>query len=266
MTEQTELADKITEYKKILKQDRKSLVFVPLTAAYVKADLMDDALETALKGTWELPDYAPGFVAVGRVYTHRQVPTKAESAFQKALEIDPSSLAAYKGLARLYHSQGNNDAASNLLTKAIFLFPEESSLKQMLESLAPAKSGPSAVPADSSPELKEDEMKPITTATIAEIYIEQGLYDKALDVYRELYSETKAPEVAQKIAEIESLAQGNSTEPPAAVEVVSTDPAPQVAPAVEPMMSEPTEPASDNTVLGTLNSMLASIQARRSRV
>ena len=52
----------------------------------------------------------------------------------------------------------------------------------MLESLAPGtvESPPPAEPVAPSPQ--ETASKPITTATIAEIYIEQGLYDKALEV------------------------------------------------------------------------------------
>ena len=204
MTDQSKFAEKISGYQKILAQDHKSLVFVPLTECYMQSGLLDDALETALKGTWELPDYSPGFVNLARIYAKRQVPLKATAAYHKAIEIDPSCLDAYKGLARLYREQGELDAATNLLTKAVFLFPEESSLKQMLESLTPTASAPPPAPAAVKSVKEEVGMKPITTATIAGIYIEQGLYDKALDVYRELYAETKAPEVAQKIAEIEN--------------------------------------------------------------
>lgn len=265
MTDQSQYADKIKEYEKLLAQDHKSLVFVPLTSFFLKTGQLDDALEVALKGTWELPDYAPGFVAVGHVYSQRKVPHKAIAAFQKALEIDPSSLDAYKGLARFYREQGNNDAASNLLTNAIFLFPDEPSLKKMLESLVPVESAPTPEPTAPTPVQEENGMKPITTATIADIYIEQGLYDKALEIYRDLYTETQNPIVAQKIAEIEMLAQEGKTQP-------STDVAPMAVPASvaerNPATVITTEAGSRSggSVLDTLNSMLTSIQARRNRV
>lgn len=258
MTDQSKFADKISGYQKILAQDRKSLVFVPLTDCFMQSGLLDDALETALRGTWELPDYAPGFVCVARVYAKRQVPKKAIAAFHKAIEIDPSCLDAYKGLARFYREQGDVDAASNLLTKAVFLFPEEDSLRQMLESLTPAVSAPPPAPA-AAPAAKEAAgMKPITTATIAGIYIEQGLYEKALDVYRELYAETQAPEVAQKIAEIEMLVAGQKSQTESVAPVVAAPPAAE--------QSIDSGPVSGESVLDTLNSMLASIQARRNRV
>lgn len=262
MTDQAKFTEKIAEYQKILSQDCKSLVFVPLAGYYFKSGLLDDALETALKGTWELPDYAPGFVAVARIYAHRKVQQKAVSAFQKAIDIDPSCLDAYKGMARLYHEHGDVDAASNLLTKAFFLFPGESSLKQMLESLAPATTAPPSAPV-APPAQGQGDMEPITTATIAEIYIKQGLYDKALEVYRELYAETQDSAVAKKIAEIEAMAQGSVSQAAPAVsapEVVSSPVAGQNSSASE------SGRLSGKSVLDNLNSLLASIQARRNRV
>ena len=256
-----QISQKITEFKKALAQDPKSMVFVPLTGCYIKNKMLDDALETALKGTWELPDYSPGFVAVARVYALRQSPAKAVGFFKKAIDIDPSCLDAYKGLARIYREQGDIDSASKLLTNAIFLFPHESSLNQMLESLAPVSSTSSK-----GVNPPEDLSKPIATATLAEIYIKQGLYDKALEVYREIYVKTQSPVVAQKIAEIEMLTQSG---------VASVAPAPPAAEIVEtpvaetpPVVATPKESGSlsGQRVLDTLDRMLASIQLRRNRV
>ena len=260
MTDQAKYTEKIAAYQKILAQDSKSLVFVPLAGCFFKCGLLDDALETALKGTWELPDYAPGFIAVARIYKHRQSDQKALSFFQKALDLDPSCLDAYKGMALIYRDQENIEAASNLLTKAAILFPEEESLKQMLEALT------TVVPADediASPAQDQNDLQPITTATIAEIYIKQGLYDKALEVYRELHTETNDPSVAQKIAEIEAMAQGTTSQPATAVPVSEIEPSPVVEPTTA--SSEPRR-KSGESVLDNLNSMLASIQARRNRV
>lgn len=260
MTDQVNYIDKIAEYQKVLAQDNKSLVFVPLAGCFLKSGLLDDALETALKGTWELPDYTPGFVAVARIYKHRKADQKAISFFQKAIDLDPSCLDAYKGMAIIYREQGNNEAAANLLTKAVFLFPEEQALKQLLESLTPA--APS-VEVAAPPAQVQSDLQPITTATIAEIYIKQGLYEKALEVYRELYAETNDPTVAQKIAEIESLAQGTKSQSATAVPVSEVNSAPVVAPT---SATRESEQMSSGSVLDNLNSMLSSIQARRNRV
>ncbi len=262
MNDQEKISQKITEFKKALAQDPKSMVFVPLTGCYLKKEMLDDALETALRGTWELPDYSPGFVAVARVYALRQSPAKAIAFFKKAIDIDPSCLDAYKGLARIYREQGDIDSASKLLTNAIFLFPQEVSLNQMLESLAPVSATPSKV--DNPP---EDLSKPITTATLAEIYIKQGLFDKALEVYREIYVKTQSPAVAQKIAEIEMLLTpagvASSAPAPPEPEIVAT-PVAESTPV--DVISNESGSSSRQRVLDTFDRMLASIQLRRNRV
>ena len=264
MTDQTKYIAKIADYKKALAQDPKSMVFVPLADCYQRCGMLDDALETALKGTWELPDYTPGFVAVGRIYALRQAPEKAIEFFRKAIDLDPSSLDAYKGLARIYREQGDIDAAVKLLTNAVFLFPGEPSLKLMLESLTPAVSTSSVtqIPPRSA---QDAGSKTITTATIAEIYIKQGFYGKALDVYRELYAKTKSLEVAQKIAEIEMLAQAEVVKVSAPAPITTPVPPPAVAP-VPVATSDNAVLSSAQTVLDTFNGMLASIQLRRNRV
>ena len=266
MTDQATLLTKIEEYKATLGQDPKSTVFVQLCDAYLQLGQVDDALETALKGTWELPQLADGYAAVGRVYYARKVVGKAEAAFYKALSVDQMCVPAYKGLARILKDQGDIQKASDILTKAIMLDPTDISLQRMIESLSSLPGAAqevnqvvSAPITHQEPVMDQttDSMKPITTATIADIYIEQGLYDKALDVYTELLSEKPQDvTVQQKISELQAL-MSNSAAPAAPVE-------PQAV--VPDMSAAPLETGSSNVVIDRLNDWLAAIQARRNRV
>ncbi len=104
-------------------------------------------------------------------------------------------------------------------------------------------------------------MKPITTATIADIYIEQGLYDKALEVYQELLADNpQDAAVQQKISELQALID-NAGQAPAEP---SPPPTPEPA-ATEPIAAEP-HPVGTDGVIDKLNNWLASIQSRRNRV
>jgi tetratricopeptide (TPR) repeat protein len=268
MSDQATLLAKIDEYKTTLSQDPKSTVFVQLCDAYLQLEQIDDALEVALKGTWELPQFADGYVAVGRVYYYRNVVAKAEAAFYKALSVDQMCIPAYKGLATILKDQGDLPKASDILTKAIMLDPGDTSLQQMIESLSsPSGAAQEVNQVVSAPithqepvmDQSSDSMKPITTATIADIYIEQGLYDKALDVYRELLTENPQDvTVQQKISELQGL-MNNSSAPVSA--------APVEPQAITPDMSFANlETGSSNVVLDRLNGWLAAIQARRNRV
>lgn len=272
MADKEVLLSKIHELKEVLSRDPKSVKFVQLSESYRQLGQLDDALEVSLRGTWELPQFADGYVAVGRVYFQRQVLGKAEESFYKALSVDQMCIPAYKGLARLHKEQGDIQKASDILTKAIMLDPGDLSLQKMIESLgnldADAHITPDNPPNTPEPvaqqepamEMTSDGMKPITTATIADIYIEQGFYDKALDVYRDLLNKNPNDlSVQQKISELEVLMNSG----------VAQSASPTVSPApVEPALSEETAaPSSDNgALIDKLSRWLEAIQARRNRV
>lgn len=282
MTDRDATLAQIDQYKSELAADPKSTVFVPLCDAYCEVGMIDDALEVALRGTWELPQNAEGFAAVGRVYALRDVEGKAEEAFYRALALDQMCVPAYKGLAQLLKMQGDVQKASDVLTKAIMLDPTDMSLQQMIESLGPvttevAPAEPTPVPADPAPpgpepdvaaepasepaqEPKAGGMQPITTATIAQIYIEQGLYDKALEVYRELLADNpQDPMARQKIDEITDMMNGGA----AAAVASATEPEPSAATPQDVVAVETPTPVAGGDVVGTLEKWLDAIQARR---
>ena len=172
---------------------------------------------------------------------------KAEEAFYKALAVDQMCIAAYKGLAIILKNKGDIQKASDILTKAIMLDPGDQSLQQMIESLsAPPGAGNESAQVNPEPASSQepamdqttDGMKPITTATIADIYVEQGLYDKALEVYKELLAENPQDlSVQQKISELQALISG-----------AGQAPAPQSAvPDAAPVEPESVAPASQST-------------------
>lgn len=245
-----------------LAKDPGSKCFVQLADTFRQAGQLDDALEVALRGTWMHPEYAPGHVLVGRIYLQRQVLAKAAVSFQRAIEADPANSDAYKGMARLKREQGDLEAAASIVMNAMQLFPEDKTLKQMQLSLpAMKKPDASSTRPASAPGIQGaapsagSAMKPITTATIAEIYMEQGLYGQALEVYRELLVSTPADAgLKKKIADIEKLSRGevpDSMQP----QTASAPPAEQVVPVVAT--------GSSTSLLETLEGWLAAIQARR---
>jgi len=265
MAEPKDLQNTIANLVRELAKDPKSTSFVQLADAYRQSGQLDDALEVALRGTWELPEFAPGYAAVGRIYMQRQVVSKAATAFQKAIEADARCLDAYKGMARLKREQGDLDAAAVIIARALTLFPDDPMLKQMQASLPVAiEAVPAAQKVQKPPAVRADGgvMKPITTATIAEIYMEQGLYGQALEVYRELLAATPQDAALQrKIADIQALARG---EVPASIQQMAAVPVEQVS---ADSVDESHPPVSAGlSVLETLDGWLTAIQARRNSV
>lgn len=91
-----------------------------------------------------------------------------------------------------------------------------------------------------TPTEKEPAREPeIATGTLAEIYAQQGLYDRALEIYRRMKSRRPDdPEIARRIAAIERAREERDAE-----EVVGPEPEEALgSEAVEAPTEEPAEP------------------------
>ncbi len=192
--EPVSMLGKIAGYIEILSRDPHSTVFVPLAEAYRQMGMLDDALDAAQRGVAALPKFSPGYTILGRVHAQRNELNEAEAAFWSALEIDPESVPTLKGLARVCGMQGQRERARQLLEQAHQLEPDDATVTKMLAALGPAPAGrsvapgPASAPAHSTADADgdDDALAPFATATIAEIYVKQGLPGKAAQVYRDL--------------------------------------------------------------------------------
>ncbi len=201
----TSMLGKIAGYIEILNKDPHSTVFVPLAEAFRQMGMLDDALEVARKGVAALPTFCPGYTELGRIQVQRGALKEAEEAYAAAVEIDNENLPALKGLARVCGAQGQRAKARKILERARDLQPDDQTVLKMLSALGPppAPEPPPAAPkaaamgqpapgqapreeGDGSGTGGDDFGEPIATATIAEIYVRQGLLDKALRIYRDL--------------------------------------------------------------------------------
>jgi len=255
------LIGRISSYLQIVKQDPHSTAFVPLAEAYRQLGLLDDALETARMGTDMLPNFSPGFTTLGRVLAQMGRTDEAMSAFKKALNIDRQSQSALVGLARLHLVRGERAQARIILDQAAQAHPDDPLIKNMLAAIDmpspwrhPSPPTPPAtrpveetVGADSDTETEVS--IPIPTATLAEIYAQQGLLDQAAHVYAEiLRADPENLVVAGRLAELRDW-------PPAAV-----SPAPQVTD------TPPSGKPSTERLLQVFEGWLQGIAARRAHV
>ncbi len=188
------LLGKIANYTEVLAKDPRSTVFVPLSEAYRQMGLLDDALDIARKGTQVLPGFGPGFTALGRIQAQKGNLEEAALAFEKALSLDRNSLATLKGLARVRIRLGGREQARDLLLRAAALQPEDDAVRRWLDQLGPHPTQPATspvqeekdVPSPPAPPVGKSGNDPISTGTIAEIYIRQGFLKRAAKIYREL--------------------------------------------------------------------------------
>jgi tetratricopeptide (TPR) repeat protein len=209
------LIGRIASYLQIVKQDPHSTAFVPLAEAYRQLGLLDDALETARMGTDMLPNFSPGFTTLGRVLAQMGRTDEAMSAFKKALDIDRQSQSALVGLARLYLVRSERAQARSVLNQAMHFHPDDQLIRDMLAAIdmpspwrhpstSPTPAAKPAITPIAADRSAEPAISiPIPTATLAEIYVQQGLTDQAAHVYAEiLRADPDNAVVARRLAEL----------------------------------------------------------------
>ena len=226
------LIGKIDCYLQIVNKDPHSTAFVPLAEAFRQIGLLDDALAAARCGTQALPNFSPGFATLGRVLCQMGRFDEALSAYYQALAIDRQSLAALTGLARLHLIRGEREQARRVLGQAIEFHPEDEMLGNMMLALdlprpwatpaAVAVAPAVALEVATAPEPVSEAAgsAPIPTATLAEIYVKQGLLDQAIRVYEEiLQAEPGNVGVSNRLAELRAPSAAVAEVEPAAAEL-----------------------------------------------
>lgn len=275
------LISKIGSYLQIVTKDPRSTAFVPLAEAYRQVGLLDDALEAARLGTSMLPHFSPGFAAMGRILGQMGRIDEAMSAYAKALSIDRQSQAALVGLARLHLIRAERDQARKILRQAAEFHPEDHTVQNMLTALdlprpwAELKQAPEVqdAVADTSGASEETTAEPIPTATLAEIYVKQGLMDKAITVYQQILQQNPDNSAAeQRLTELRYEANAPAEPDLAPVpEEPQPEPVPETASTPAPGAATVTQPDEEKAterrpVLKILENWLAVIRQGRADV
>ena len=276
------LIGKIGSYLQIVIKDPSSTAFVPLAEAYRQIGLLDDALEAARLGTERLPHFSPGFSAMGRILGQMGRLDESMSAYARALSIDRQSQAALVGLSRLHLVRGERDQARKILQQAQEFYPDDEKISDMLTALdlprpwAEIKQASKAKEQVSAQELKAGEpSEPIATATLAEIYVEQGLLDKAIEIYEGILNQNPDnTSASERIKQLQQLS-GSDIAPVAEDVPVVAEPLPETAAVVTEAesvsvsseeASELQGEAKDQSPLGVLQRWLAVIKNGRTNV
>lgn len=203
-TPQSSLLGKIAAYTEILEKDPNSTIFVSLSEAYRKLGCLDDARQIIEEGLNRHSDFSPAYVVLARILCQQSLYDESCSAFTKALEYDENSLAGLVGFARLSVLMKEVEQARRLLLKARSLSPADPVINKFLNSLPPAPEEPEEAPQD-----EEVVSAPLISETLADLYLKQGLPDKALEIFRELLRNNPDNlELRRRIRDAEIMIQG----------------------------------------------------------
>jgi len=275
----TSLLGKIAVYTEILAKDPKSTIFVSLSEAYRKMGLFDDAMQVIEQGLETHPDFCPAHIILARIRCQQGDYQASEVEFLKALSLDKENLAGLVGYARLQILKGDESRARELLLDARALSPADPVINKLLLSLPAEPEYEEATAEEQSVTSMEEptseepgpDRPSLVSATLAELYLQQGLERKALEIYRllvldepnNLVLRRQIRDLEQKLSETPGEEKSTETTPAReAAEVELVDSASEAQPE-ESLVAEPGNqaeelpPAPDEAELTTANDLAA---------
>jgi len=226
-----------------LAQDPDSYLFARLADVYLKVNLIDDALHTARQGVAKFPAYVSGQRALAMASHAKGLIEECREALEAVVTAIPDDTEAQRMLASLLVARGDRDAAKKVYRVVLDFYPEDEECCEELKALEqpvqlPKENGGATVSdesaagvypfveetnaeADEIIDLTEDDVwveetevsalvvpvqhDPLSTVTLAELYVQQGFVSKALEIYRALRDEDPANSgIQSRIAELEA--------------------------------------------------------------
>lgn len=218
-----------------------SYCFAMLSEIYLKVGLVYDALRTAREGVARHPRYLAGLRALAMACHAGGLNDESLAVLKQVTEAMPEDHQSQKLLGRLLVDAGDRDAACQAFRTVLEFVPNDLKCRTELESLE--VSGRSMYPSQSGDEggeeeiledleiieeldildeelpvsdlLEEEELNepelatephndPLSTGTLAELYVKQGFINKALEIYRSILADDPGNRAAStRIAELE---------------------------------------------------------------
>ncbi|MDX2494538.1 MAG: tetratricopeptide repeat protein [Desulfuromusa sp.] len=266
--QQSLLLGKIAAYTEILVKDPSSTIFVSLAETYRKMGMLEDARQIISKGLDLHPEFGPAYIVLARGLCQLGDFDGSCAAFERALDFDAESLAALVGYARVQILLENEDAARELLLRARKLSPADPVINKLILSL-PEKSEAMVEEADELDE-QSDELEDVSVSlvspTLADLYLSQGLPERALEIYQQL--STQNPDdltLRRRVKELEAQL-GDEEQNVIDESAISSNQEDEQSPLSDRAVVEPVHDTNGVSALETLNQWLANIEQRRGNV
>lgn len=168
-------------------KDPSSRTFLPLAEEYRRLGRLAEAEKTCREGLQRHPNYHSARVLLGRTLLEIDRLEEAAAEFRAVLEAEPQNLLAGRLLAGIYRSQGRWAEALDTFRRLQGFYPDNAEVRAQVYQLERGPETPSGpvtgVAAEGAESSGEDAL---ATNTLAEIYLRQGLVDRAVAVYENM--------------------------------------------------------------------------------
>ena len=213
--EDHELAELEKKYEDILSEDPESNTFSLLANILYSQGKTDKDIGVLIRGLGYNKNNVTARFLLGKIYYERWMINQAKKEMEKVLQYAPQNLQAAKLLSQIYRSEDKWDKALQTLSVAYSFHSSDENVvvemkeikkeiskkeaklsKQVFETPAGSRKIKGMEIDDSS---KNEE---VYTETMANLYIEQGQYDKAREVLEKIFTnETERNLAIEKLEE-----------------------------------------------------------------
>lgn len=127
--------DVIEKYRAALKKNPQSQVFAPLADAYRELEQLDLAEKICKEGLKHNPDFAGGWVVLGKVQKDKKNLDQAISALQQATQLSGDNILAHILLGEVFLEKRDAAAAIKAFKMVLFFNPQHVKVKKILEKI-----------------------------------------------------------------------------------------------------------------------------------
>ena len=250
MPEKLDIPPEIERYYEKWKKDPQSRIFAQLADAYRKSGMLDEAIEICTEGLKIHPSYGSARMVLARAYQEKGQDLEAETEFLEIIRNDPNNLLANRLLGDLLYKGGRVRQALERYQRVLKLTPLDREIKETLEKMEASLEASAAPPSTAIEELREksdeapedalpEEVAPISkeergetsdatleppdkpdqkedaflTETVADLYLGQGLYGQAAEIFSKMLASDPDNSHIQKRLQEAILLQKGKQEP-----------------------------------------------------
>ncbi len=125
----------IEKYQLLLQKDPKSQVFAPLTEAYRKMGLTEEAFRIAVRGVQFNPNFSGGRIALAKVFLDRDNVPGAVAELEKTVDLSPDNILAHSLLGDCYLKTKRPKDALKSFKMVLFLAPSNERAARTVKKL-----------------------------------------------------------------------------------------------------------------------------------